>query len=502
MQLKFDKIIFIFFISHFAFSQSNDDPILFGQQRAIKNITSQLGISDEEFDDYLNSRFNNSLSNLSKNEGAQIINELQNEVLTKSSISEALYSRTKQAPAANSIRTTSVKSELLSSPSVLEKGMKKLFHFKDGSISEGEILDVENNMVTLLTESGQFTIPEAEFLADIGEILNKKGEKFIGHVLSESDETFIIRTLYGDATVKKTSIEKMSRYYGGVLDKKTENTKRFYTGEAVLLSVFMDPTATPLRPNTFYISAISMGYGLTDRFMLKTKYGSSLNGDLNLHGKLRLFHRKTPDKERALSLGIGFHRAYPIKSVIGRFSHAIKVSGDSTLNQYSNINVDDVVNQAAENPVYAEAYAVYTSSRTNPTGRGKVGWSAGLKVSNAFVGRDDFLSTTSDYNFKWDDSYTLPYRMWLSLDYDLRKNLKFVASAWADNGYKTMDAGMAARDYFGSDGSAPLQIDSFEGTKSTIDFDFGLLYAVNENFRIGFHFQQPFLDIYWEFLEF
>ena len=61
---------------------------------------------------------------------------------------------------------------------------------------------------------------------------------------------------------------------------------------------------------------------------------------------------------------------------------------------------------------------------------------------------------------------------------------------------------MAARDYFGSDGSAPLQIDSLEGTKSTIDFDFGLLYAVNENFRIGFHFQQPFLDIYWEFLEF
>ena len=148
MQLKFDKIIFIFFIFHFAFSQSNNDPILFGQQRAIKNITSQLGISDEEFDDYLNSRFDNSLSNLSKNEGAQIINELQNDVLTKSSISEALYSRTKQAQAANSIRTTSVKSELLSSPSVLEKGMKKLFHFKDGSISEGEILDVENNMVT------------------------------------------------------------------------------------------------------------------------------------------------------------------------------------------------------------------------------------------------------------------------------------------------------------------------------------------------------------------
>ena len=48
----------------------------------------------------------------------------------------------------------------------------------------------------------------------------------------------------------------------------------------------------------------------------------------------------------------------------------IKVSGDSTLNQYSNINVDDVVNQAAENPVYAEALRLYLV-RTNPTGREK-----------------------------------------------------------------------------------------------------------------------------------
>ena len=39
MHLKFDKIIFIFFIFNFAFSQSNNDPILFGQQRAIKNIS-------------------------------------------------------------------------------------------------------------------------------------------------------------------------------------------------------------------------------------------------------------------------------------------------------------------------------------------------------------------------------------------------------------------------------------------------------------------------------
>ena len=78
--------------------------------------------------------------------------------------------------------------------------------------------------------------------------------------------------------------------------------------------------------------------------------------------------------------------------------------------------MDDVVNQAT---ILMLKHMPFIPHQEQPTGEEK--WlSAGLKVSNAFVGRD-FLSTTSDYNFKWDDSYTLPYRMWLSLDYDLER---------------------------------------------------------------------------------
>jgi hypothetical protein len=47
-----------------------------------------------------------------------------------------------------------------------------------------------------------------------------------------------------------------------------------------------------------------------------------------------------------------------------------------------------------------------------------------------------------------------------------------------------------------------LSLESAAGTVSMIDFDFGLQYTVNENFRVGLHFQQPFIDFYWEFLEF
>ena len=77
-----------------------------------------------------------------------------------------------------------------------------------------------------------------------------------------------------------------------------------------------------------------------------------------------------------------------------------------------------------------------------------------------------------------------------------------MGSLWADNGYKTMTLQNTIDDYFGNDGSASFSIDSPKGDVSMIDFDFGLLYAVNDNFRIGVHFQQPFIDVYWEFFEF
>ena len=175
----------------------------------------------------------------------------------------------------------------------------------------------------------------------------------------------------------------------------------------------------------------------------------------------------------------------PIKSIIGRYSHAIKVDGTVNpktkeayrLNELKSNNekyvekAASVVDGNADDPIYVEAYAVFTSHRINPTGRGKVGWSIGGKISNAFVDRDKFLVS----GYTWDEDYKIPYRLWASFDYDLRKDLKFVASTWIDNGYKTMDASVAFKDYLGSDGSAPLSIDSMFGTTSLFDFDFGKL---------------------------
>ena len=485
-------IITIFMVCSLLYAQA--DQIFFGQQKAIKNLSKDSGMSESDLEAYIIQRYGQPLNKLSQAQGASLITDFQSGAISKASImSRSVVGKESQLSKAE-------KKALLTAASILEKGMKKRFHFKDGSISEGEIINVDNEVVTLSTESGEFKIPKTEFLAETAEITNKKGEKFVGNVLSEDEEEFKIRTQYGDATIHKKNIEKMSRFHGGILDKKTEARKKFYTGEAVLLSVFLDPTATPLSPNTFYISGMSLGYGLTDRFMLTTKYASNFNGDLNLHPKMRFYHKKSADSEKSMAFGLGFHRSYPIESIIGKYSHAIKLPGERTLND-SELELEDVMKPDSllpDNPMYAEAYLVFSSSRINPSGRGKVGWNLGAKVTNAFSKRDKYIKE----EYSWDKSFKVPFRLWASLDYDLRKDLKFVASMWADNGYKTLNVGTAFKDYIGDDGSQILSIDSIRGKESLVDFDFGILYAVNENFRIGVHFQQPFLDIYWEFFEF
>ena len=499
---KLSFLIIILCSSLELFAQQ--ETILFGQQKAINNLSSDNGLSAKDLDNYLKKRYKKPLYQLTQSEGADIISGFQDGSLSKNSILD--YIRPQGSVVQNfqqNSQQSAAQNKDLIAASILEVGMKKRFHFKDGSISEGEITGVNDNLITLKTESGEFKIPKNEFLAETAEITNKKGEKFVGHVLKETEEEFSIRTQYGDAVIHKRNIEKMSRYHGGIRDPQTEMTKRFYIGEASLLSVFLDPTANLLAPNTFYISGMSLGYGLTDRFMLTTKYASNFNGDLNLHPRLRFRHSKSADKESSMSVGLGFHRSYPVKSTIGKYAHAIKVNGksDTTINLV-NLEVEDVMKDPniEENPVYVEAYLVYTSHRTNPTGRGKVGWTVGGKISNAF--QDDIQGyLKSGYTFD-DENYKIPYRIWASLDYDLRKDLKFVASTWIDNGYRSMDAGDAFQDYIGSDDSTPLSIDSIKGKKSMFDFDFGLLYAPTDNFRIGVHFQQPFIDFYWEFFEF
>ena len=126
-----------------------------------------------------------------------------------------------------------------------------------------------------------------------------------------------------------------------------------------------------------------------------------------------------------------------------------------------------------------------------------------MSRSNLIV-NSPITKDNKSYIVSWSDDpkYKVPYRIWAGIEYDLRSDLKFLALAWIDNGYKTMNFDSIRRDYLGTEGSTMFSIDSPRGTPSLIDFDFGMQYAVSETFRFAIHFQQPYIDFYWEFFEF
>ena len=484
--MKGINLVFCFIV---VFSWAQDtEKVSTGQMNAIAALAGQRGLDHEALNNLVLQRFNLSLDELSKQQAAALITEFQ-------SPNSTLNTQNKQ----NNTSQSLVLAE------ILEVGMAKKFHLRDGNIIHGSITEIIDGECKITTKEGILTIPMTDILEETVDIVKNDEARYKGPLLKEDRTSIVLRSNYGDVNINKKDIKKMDRYHGGKLIPWVENKKEFYQGEAQLTSVFLDPTAFPLDANTFYISGLSIGYGFTDRFMVTTKFGSNFNGDLNLNPKMRFLHKKTSDRESAMTWGLGFHRAYPIQKVVSKYSHAWKFSGtETTLNDSSEFFLSDLGDYVSDQEnVLVKAYLVYSSRRENPTGRGKVGYSVGVQTSNMFyLVENSYANGNETIEFDKDNwQFKVPFRAWISFEYDLQKKLKFVGSMWADNSSRTLDFEEVVEDYFGDEGES-FSLDSMSGKYSMFDFDFGFLYAINNNFRLGIHFQQPYIDIYWEFFEF
>jgi hypothetical protein len=421
----------------------------------------------------------------------------------------------------------------------LEEGMSKRFHLVDGNVILGTITRIDEDVCFIKTVDGVLRVPASEILEETAKIIKKDATIYDGEVLKETPETMGLRTRYGDVTVKKMDIQNMERFHGGVLARRTEETKLFHQGAEVLTDIFMDPTAFPLTPNVFYISGLSLGYGFTERFMIRTKFGSNFTGNLNVEPFLRFYHQQTGTNELAIGMGLHLFNRHPMKTVVANYSHQLDYlnsDGENLgtvaelydeLSDYYINNVENVEwgeNWTDENLIlqdfhqkfFTEYYFVMSNRRSLGTGRGKVGWHLGVKSNLLpmlsedllreniiFSSGDDLealgLDSTETYSIQWNENFKIPLRIWAGFEYDLSKRVKFVGEFWYDNGSKYRSLSEVAHDYM-YDGT-PFSLDAPGGEYRPIDFDFGFIYALNNNFRIGIHFQEPYLVFYWKFYE-
>ncbi|MCF7807685.1 MAG: hypothetical protein K9M49_00785 [Candidatus Marinimicrobia bacterium] len=481
-------------------SIAQDGTAISAQKMAIKTLATQNGFTLKQLDEYLLNNYGSALDNLSRNNAVVVIQAFQSDVKPTPITSYAPTPANKpiRGPVQPAIpkKTVADQEEARPRASILEAGMSKRFYLVDGNIITGTILEIKNDICSIETPDGTLRIPKSDILEETAKITKKDDTRYVGPVLKDSMQEIVIRSKYGDVVINKKDIKEMDRYHGGRRVAWAEEKKTFYQGEAVLTDIFLDPTAFPLPAHTFYISGLSLGYGFTDRFMLRTKFGSNFSGDLNIQGHWRFYHRPTAAKESAAAVGMSLHRNYPMENLVARYSQfVIDESTGHTLNDSPVLSASDVMKANIESGVYAELYYVMSYRRTMESGRGKVGAHFGARTNSLPL----FQGSMLDSSYVWDDGFKVPFRLFAGFEYDLSKNMKFIAEVWADNGNKYRSFSQSWDDYFGDE--TRFVLDGTEGEYSMLDFDFGFLYAVSETFRIGIHFQQPYLAFYWEFYE-
>ena len=503
------KKILISIIIIISFSNLFAQLISSGQINAIMILAEKQGFTQVQLNQYISQNYNGQIRELTKDEASQIIKIFQSanpprpdqfpvNVIPKKELNEKPNIKQASPTTRNNepkpFASPGSTEEPLTVATILEVGMEKRFHLLDNNIIQGKIIKIDEDICHIETNDGVLRIPKSDILDEKAEITKKDGTRFSGPVILENGEEILIRSKYGDVSINKRDIDVINKFHGGRKSPISEDTHKFFRGEAELINVLMDPTAFHLKPQTFYVSGMSVGYGFTEKFMLTTKFGSGISGDLNIHPKVRLYHHQTGTKERSISFGFGMHRNYPDKRLVAKYSHAIDSSG-ILLNE-TNKSLDEIMVDSDKKSIYSDFYLVFSNRRSLESGRGKVGYSIGIESNTLALNKPELAS---GWNWSEESEFKYPFRVWASFEYDLRKNLKFVGSVWVDNGNKTRTLEQVIDDYFTD---TPFIFDSPKGTYSIIDFDFGFLYALNESFRIGFHFQDPYLDIYWEFFEF
>ena len=97
-----------------------------------------------------------------------------------------------------------------------------------------------------------------------------------------------------------------------------------------------------------------------------------------------------------------------------------------------------------------------------------------------------------------DDENTVLYRVYYGLDVDINPKLKMIGELFYDPHYLELWQQMDYDNGYWSVSDFSSEPVLEPSDYSPIHLDFGLMYAVNESFRFGMHFQKPFIAFYWK----
>ena len=339
---------------------------------------------------------------------------------------------------------------------------ERTFTLKSGNKITGEIMDIdESGNYAVYTSMGQVLFNQNEILLENVRIVTNDGDRVTGLLENEDNKTFHVTTDIGLMSILKIDVQHIdfnfttTDYNKSFINKLNKSDQRYFYGDEQLIDVWFDPTGSVLSEGTIYISGLSAGYGITDKFQMSLRVWDYLNGNINIRPKFQIYDKGDIDKSKALSIGAHFY-------LTGAIPHKWEYVEDSTKHDYSEWEM------ITSNESSYEFYIAHTTSKLKGTGQGRINYNKGVSISKiAFLKYSEIM-----------------YRVWVGSDVDIRKSLKITALLAYDPYLPTI---------------SELIENEKQTTNNNFHLDFGVIYSWNNNFRVGLHLTSPFVAFYWKF---
>ena len=423
------------------------------------------------------------------------------------------------------------------------------FKLKDGTIINGTIIDQDDKSFMIKTQYGSININKEDIIQKEYEVKLLTGETLVGTKLKENDTFIILRTKMGDLTIQQSDIKNLQEISISLSNDKSNNSSYsgnsygvasllfganqidknidFALGDEQLIDLFFDPTGYTLEKGALYFSGFSFGFGVTDKIQITSKWVGFFGGNLNIRPKINLYETGNWEEQHAFSIGTHIHsrwksNLYEWKEGIGEkiifngedvgcaekggygscwkqtappdtltewggyynFGQEIESLVYNLPDNYDPNAVDTIyfIEPYIENDYFEENYfsmmelfSAYTYSKARNGLRGR--------ISHTLGGNVKIINHNNKIHY-------FP-RIYYGLDIDINSKLKMISELFYDPSYLEL---WKREEYDNNDNTTNIEKPEW----SPIHVDFGFMYALNESFRFGIHFQQPFIAIYWK----
>jgi len=394
----------------------------------------------------------------------------------------------------------------------------RTIHLKSGEQITGEIAAVDSlsGDITIRTDYGELQIPGEDILKEIVTVVLFSGDLMNGEILYESNQALRLQTKHGILDLDKKSIERID--YGLVTKDRgvSQIQEKFSIGNEQQVDIFDEPTAYTLEKGMLYISGLSWGFGITDRFQMTSNWSGYFIGDFNVCPKFQLFRSGNWENEHLVSIGAHLHsryspRKYAWHAKSFRFERGYYdwqesgewiTQGDSIDLYYgkflrigTEVQIEGAQRRYDENEdwiadgwvdeteypygQFYECFASYTHTRARKGRNGRISHTVGLNV-NRFSEFEQWM-----------------YKIYYVGAVDIKKNLIFNYEIFYDPWYvEWWKRSAFLFDYYSGELETEKPDKEFS---SPIHFDIGFVYALADWLRIGLHFQPHIIGIYMKF---